>query len=69
MLKGLAQAGANVVMHGLLPADEAAARCQGFEKEYGVKVGHSAADVTQPQAIRYVVPLCSEQQQLSKSIS
>ena len=52
MLKGLAQAGANVVMHGLIPPEEAAARCRDMEKEYGVKVGQSAADVTQPQAIR-----------------
>lgn len=52
MLKGLAQAGANVVMHGLLPAEEAASRCKELEAEYKVKVGHSAADVTQPQEIR-----------------
>ena len=51
MLRGLAQAGCNVVMHGLISGEEAATRCQELEKEYGVKVGHSAADVTQPQAI------------------
>ena len=52
MLKGLAKAGANVVMHGLLPAEEAEARCRGFRTEYKVQVGHSAADVTKPPEIR-----------------
>ena len=53
MLKGLARAGANVVMHGLLPAEQASQRCQELGQEFGVRVGHSAADVTHPQQIRF----------------
>lgn len=60
MLKGLAQAGANVVMHGLLPEAEAATRIKELEKQYKVKVGFSDADVTSPQAIRCAAVLHSQ---------
>ena len=43
MLRGLAKAGANVVMHGLMPAEQAAQRCEELGSEFGVRVGHSAA--------------------------
>ncbi|KAK9799418.1 hypothetical protein WJX73_006608 [Symbiochloris irregularis] len=55
MLRGLAQAGANVVMHGLLAEEEAATKCQELEKEFSVGVGFSAADVTKPPEIREMV--------------
>ena len=69
MLQGLAKAGANVVMHGLLPADQAEERCQGMRSEYGVQVGHSAADVTKPPEIRQALLLCDKLLHPSQSAS
>lgn len=52
MLKALAGAGADVVMHGLVSQDELDQKTKALKEEYGVKVGHSAANVRKPQEIR-----------------
>jgi len=52
MLKALASAGADVVMHGLVNQDELDQKTKALKEEYGVKVGHSAANVRKPQEIR-----------------
>ena len=54
MLRGLAEAGADVVMHGLVTADEAKAKTAEIASEFGVQCQHSAADVTKPAEIRYL---------------
>ena len=54
MLKALAGAGADVVMHGLVAQDELDQKTKALKEEYGVKVGHSAANVRKPQEIRSV---------------
>ena len=59
MLRGLAEAGADVVMHGLVTADEAKAKTSEIASEFGVQCRHSAADVTKPAEIRYKPPLMS----------
>ena len=56
MLRGLAEAGADVVMHGLVTADEAKAKTSKIASEFGVQCRHSAADVTKPAEIRYWFP-------------
>ena len=53
MLRGLAEAGADVMMHGLVTADEAKAKTSEIASEFGVQCRHSAADVTKPADIRY----------------
>ena len=52
MLKALAAAGADVVMHGLVAQDELDQKTKALKEEFGVKVGHSAANVRKPQEIR-----------------
>lgn len=52
MLKALAGAGADVVMHGLASQDELDQKTKALKEEYGIKVGHSAANVRKPQEIR-----------------
>ena len=52
MLKALASAGADVVMHGLVAQDELDQKTKALKEEYGVKVGHSSANVRKPQEIR-----------------
>lgn len=51
-MRGLAAAGADVVMHGLVEPQEFRAKVDGIKGEFGVKVGHSAADVRKPKEIR-----------------
>jgi len=53
MLRGLAQAGCDVVMHGLAKPEELQAKVDAVESEFGVKCGHSAANVMKPAEIRY----------------
>ena len=48
MLKGLAEAGADVVMHGLVPADEEKAKTSEIASEFGVQCQNGAANVTKP---------------------
>ena len=57
MLRALAGAGADVVMHGLVPQDELDQKTKALKEEYGVKVGHSAANVRKPQEIRFALLL------------
>jgi len=52
ILKGLAGAGADVVMHGLVEAQELEEKVAGIRDEFGVKVGRSSANVRKPQEIR-----------------
>ena len=52
MLQGLAAAGADVVMHGLITQDEAQQRTAAIEGEPGVRCGHSAAPGMKPAEIR-----------------
>ena len=52
MLQGLAGAGADVVMHGLIPPEEAQQRTADIEQEFGVRCAHSAANVMKPAEIR-----------------
>ncbi len=56
MLRGLAEAGADVMMHGLVTADEAKTKTSEIASEFGVQCRHSAADVTKPAEIRYHSP-------------
>ena len=58
MLRGLAEAGADVVMHGLVTADEAKAKTSEIAREFSVQCRHSAADVTKPAEIRYWYHCC-----------
>ncbi|KAK9825658.1 hypothetical protein WJX81_006317 [Elliptochloris bilobata] len=55
MLRGLAQAGADVVMHGLAKPEELQAKVTAVEDEFGVKVGHSDANVMKPAEIREMI--------------
>ncbi|KAL3138520.1 hypothetical protein ABBQ32_006304 [Trebouxia sp. C0010 RCD-2024] len=55
MLKALAGAGADVVMHGLVSQDELDQKTKALKEEYGVKVGHNAANVRKPQEIRDMI--------------
>lgn len=66
MLKALAGAGADVVMHGLVSQEELDQKTTALKKEYGVKVGHSAANVRKPQEIRYAC--CSGHYRLQYSV-
>ena len=52
VLRGLASAGADVVMHGLIGPQEFEAKVGSMQEEFGVKVGHSSADVRNPGEIR-----------------
>lgn len=52
MLQGLARAGADVVMHGLVTPEDAKRKQSEIEGEFGVKCGHSSADVMKPAEIR-----------------
>lgn len=52
MLRALAGAGADVVMHGLASQDELKQKTQALQDEFGVKVGFSSANVRKPQEIR-----------------
>ena len=52
MLRGLADAGADVVMHGLVMPEDAKAKTGEIASEFGVQCRHSAADVTKPAEIR-----------------
>lgn len=54
VLRGLASAGADVVMHGLLGPSEFEEKVASLQEEFGVKVGHSSADVRNPEEIRHV---------------
>ena len=67
ILRGLAAAGADVVMHGLVEPQEFRAKVDGIKNEFGVKVGHSAADVRRPQEIRYFLHPIHPVYQISKS--
>lgn len=61
MLQGLARAGADVVMHGLVTPDVAQEKQRAIESDFGVKCGHSAADVMKPAEIRCIpVKYCSQ---------
>ncbi|EIE26165.1 3-hydroxybutyrate dehydrogenase [Coccomyxa subellipsoidea C-169] len=55
MLQGLARAGADVVMHGLVTPEQARQKQAEIEGEYGVKCGHSAANVMKPAEIREMI--------------
>ena len=52
MLRGLADAGADVVMHGLVTPEDAKAKTGEIASEFSVQCRHSAADVTKPAEIR-----------------
>ena len=52
ILRGLASAGADVVMHGLVGPKEFEEKVGPIKEEFGVQVGHSNADVRQPREIR-----------------
>jgi 3-hydroxybutyrate dehydrogenase len=49
--RALAKEGANLVINGILPPGDAEALRSGLEKEFGVKVVFSAADMTKPAEI------------------
>jgi len=52
ILRALAGAGANVVMHGLAAEDALRAKADAIASEFSVRATVSTADVTQPQQIR-----------------
>ncbi len=68
MLQGLARAGADVVMHGLVTPEQARQKQAEIEGEYGVKCGQSAANVMKPAEIRYSWPSCPSFKGLSISL-
>lgn len=53
MLRALASAGADVVMHGLVSTDELKQKTEALQKEFGIKAGFSTANVRKPQEIRH----------------
>ena len=53
MIRGLAAAGADVVMHGLVEEKELKDKTAALAKEFDVRVGHSSANVRKPQEIRH----------------
>ena len=52
ILRSLAGAGANVVMHGLAAEELLHSRTKDIEAEFGVKTAISTADMTKPAEIR-----------------
>eukprot|EP00891_Asterochloris_glomerata_P009061 jgi/Astpho2/9061/fgenesh1_pm.00133_%23_42_t len=52
MIRGLAAAGADIVMHGLVDEKELKDKTAALAKEFDVRVGHSSANVRKPQEIR-----------------
>ena len=52
VLRGLASAGADVVMHGLIGPKEFEEKVGSMQEEFGVQVGQSSADVRNPEDIR-----------------
>ena len=52
ILRALAGAGANVVMHGLAAEDALRTKADAIASEFSVRAAVSTADVTQPQQIR-----------------
>ena len=52
ILRALAGAGANVVMHGLAAEDALRRKADAIASEFSVRTAVSTADVTQPQQIR-----------------
>ena len=55
ILRALAGAGANVVMHGLAAEDALRAKADAIGSEFDVRTAVSTADVTQPQQIRWTL--------------
>ena len=53
MIRGLAAAGADIVMHGLVEEKELKDKTAALAKEFDVRVGHSSANVRKPQEIRH----------------
>ncbi|MBI1339964.1 3-hydroxybutyrate dehydrogenase [bacterium] len=53
--RALAAAGANVMLNGFGDAKAIEALRSGLQKEHGVKVGHSGADLTKPDEIEKLV--------------
>lgn len=53
MIRGLAAAGADIVMHGLVDEKELKDKTAALAKEFDVRVGHSSANVRKPQEIRH----------------
>jgi NAD(P)-dependent dehydrogenase (short-subunit alcohol dehydrogenase family) len=49
--RALAKEGANVLLNGFGERDEIEATRAGIEREFGVKAGYSAADMTKPDEI------------------
>ena len=58
--KGLAAAGANVMLNGFGEADAIEAERAGLEKEYGVKARFNGADLTKPAEIEALIRACDE---------
>ena len=58
--KGLAAAGANVMLNGFGEADAIEAERAGLEKDYGVKARFNGADLTKPAEIEALIRACDE---------
>ena len=58
MIRGLAAAGADIVMHGLVEEKELKDKTTALAKEFDVRVGHSSANVRKPQEIRHAGCTC-----------
>eukprot|EP00884_Botryococcus_braunii_P016235 jgi/Botrbrau1/3295/Bobra.174_1s0058.1 len=61
MLRGLAGAGANVIMHGLVTPEVAEQKIVQIEEEFGVKCGHSQANVLKPAELRDMIKQVQEE--------
>jgi 3-hydroxybutyrate dehydrogenase len=57
----LAKAGCNLVLHGLLPADQADNLVNQFKSDYGIEVIFSDADLRDPSAIKSLADMVHEQ--------
>jgi len=55
IVRGLAAAGCNVVLHGLDPVATMHARCAGLAQAHGVRVDYRHADLAEPHAIASMV--------------
>lgn len=51
MAEGLARVGCNIVLHGLLPAEEVRARRESMARSHEVEVDYVQADLMEPEAI------------------
>ena len=55
VVKGLAQAGCNVMVHGLEPASDVAPRIAALKRDHGVEIGYHQADLSTRSGVEGVI--------------